>query len=290
MASTLENKQSRIKKKSMLATLIFFAILGVLFVLFGFVTPLPLPEEEGISVVLGIDESGSGQNFDQIESPSEVTDDNTERQAENSEDDTYQESSDEAPNNQQQSIEESVTQDLEDAPSLEEENPPEESETTSENEERGENTEVSENEEEKKPDEREVDPNTLFNPSEKGKGDDEKQGNEGDREGDKDARDFDGESEGKSGNGISFSLGGRGIAKFPNIEDNSQKQGIVVVEITVDQEGNVVNARPGVRGSTTTDRRLLEIAKKAALETQFDGNANAPQRQIGTITFNFKLR
>ncbi|GEM_PF-1909087 len=90
--------------------------------------------------------------------------------------------------------------------------------------------------------------------------------------------------------GFSFDLAGRDILAWPRINDRSNKEGIVVVEIVVDPSGRVVSARPGVRGSTTTDPYLLKLAKDAALKTQFTAAPNRATDQIGTLTIHFKLR
>lgn len=91
------------------------------------------------------------------------------------------------------------------------------------------------------------------------------------------------------GNGIIFSLGGRKNLNLPKPEFNVPEEGIVVVEIMVDQTGRVIAATPGKQGSTTTNRTLLAAAKKAALESKFNSKGDAPERQIGTITYHFKL-
>lgn len=90
-----------------------------------------------------------------------------------------------------------------------------------------------------------------------------------------------------SGNGFSYSLLGRRIAKKPNISSNSKEVGIVVVNITVDRNGNVIKAEPGARGSTTLASEKLEKAKQAALSTKFSAKADGPEEQYGTMTVNF---
>ncbi len=90
--------------------------------------------------------------------------------------------------------------------------------------------------------------------------------------------------------GLSFSLAGRELVSYPRIRDVSEKEGTVVVEIVVDPQGNVVSARTGIRGSTTTDPYLLQLAKEAALQTKFTASPNRITDQIGTITIHFRLR
>lgn len=90
--------------------------------------------------------------------------------------------------------------------------------------------------------------------------------------------------------GISYDLQGRGFQKLPSPRYDYQGEGRVVVEVSVDREGKVVQAVPGTKGSTTLDEYLLRVAKEAALEARFEANPNAPVIQKGTITYNFILK
>jgi outer membrane biosynthesis protein TonB len=92
-----------------------------------------------------------------------------------------------------------------------------------------------------------------------------------------------------TGSGIGFTLNGRNPVHLPKPEFNIKEEGIVVVEIAVDQQGKVVSANPGVKGSTTTNTVLCAAAKKAALLSKFNLKSDAPERQIGTITYHFKI-
>jgi hypothetical protein len=62
------------------------------------------------------------------------------------------------------------------------------------------------------------------------------------------------------GGPIKYSLGGRRVAKKPVISTNSNDVGIVVVNITVDRQGNVIKAEPGARGTTTLNLDKLKVA------------------------------
>lgn len=99
-----------------------------------------------------------------------------------------------------------------------------------------------------------------------------------------------GEGSGLGDKGISYDLGGRGFQKLPAPRYDYQGEGRVVVEVSVDRQGKVVQAVPGTKGSTTLDEYLLRVAKEAALEAQFEANASAPVVQKGTITYNFILK
>jgi hypothetical protein len=91
------------------------------------------------------------------------------------------------------------------------------------------------------------------------------------------------------GSGISFNLNGRSMIIIGRPAFTIQKEGIVVVEITVDKNGRVIAATPGIKGSTIVDNTLYAAAKKAALESKFNLKSDAPDRQIGSISYHFKL-
>ncbi len=95
---------------------------------------------------------------------------------------------------------------------------------------------------------------------------------------------------GGDGGGISYSLGGRKSQRIPIPEYTQQVEGRVVVEISVDKLGNVISAKPGVKGSTTTNSYLLDKAKQAALRAKFNAKPDAPDEQRGTIVYNFLLK
>ena len=68
-----------------------------------------------------------------------------------------------------------------------------------------------------------------------------------------------------------------------------QESGIVVVDIWVDNYGNVQKAVAGAEGTTVTDKTLWQAARKAALGAHFNMSGDAPALQKGTITYIFKL-
>lgn len=90
--------------------------------------------------------------------------------------------------------------------------------------------------------------------------------------------------------GISYSLQGRGVQALPKPRYDYQKDGIVVVEVSVDRSGKVVAATPGTKGSTTLNEDLLKVAKEAAMKASFEVKQDAPAIQKGTITYNFILK
>lgn len=120
----------------------------------------------------------------------------------------------------------------------------------------------------------------------KGKGNTGKPGNQGDPGGDPNSDVLTGIStgSGKVGGG----LGSRGVSSSPKVTDNSQKQGTVVLEVCVDSNGSVTSAKYTQRGSSTTDSQLVNVAEANAKKWKF--TPGGPDKQCGTITYNFKLQ
>lgn len=90
------------------------------------------------------------------------------------------------------------------------------------------------------------------------------------------------------GCGIAFSLAGRGSKSLPLPTATSPENGSIVVEIRVDQEGNVVFAKAVWKGTTLTDTNLWRRCEQAAKKSKFTANPDAPELQKGTITYIFR--
>ena len=91
------------------------------------------------------------------------------------------------------------------------------------------------------------------------------------------------------GNGIAFSLAGRGSNELHKPTATSPANGSIVVEIRVDQEGNVVFAKAGARGTTLwEDKNLWRRCEQAAKKSEFTAKPDAPELQKGTITYIFR--
>lgn len=89
---------------------------------------------------------------------------------------------------------------------------------------------------------------------------------------------------GKAGNG----LGNRGLLHAPEISDNTQRTGRVVVNICVNSKGKVISANYTQKGSTTTDSHLIDLATNSALKYRF--SASTTEEQCGDITIDFRLK
>ncbi|MFA8436577.1 MAG: hypothetical protein ACEPOZ_18870 [Marinifilaceae bacterium] len=112
-------------------------------------------------------------------------------------------------------------------------------------------------------------------------------GNQGKPTGSANSNNYNGTGLGSKG--VSYSLAGRNSLSIPKPDYNYQEGGKVVVEVTVDRNGKVVTARPGMPGSTTSNSQLFAAAKKAALKAVFNADSKAAAYQKGTITYHFML-
>lgn len=135
-----------------------------------------------------------------------------------------------------------------------------------------------------------------------GDGGDKVGGNKGKIEGDANATGYNGEDGIGSGSGSgygngsgygsgygNYQLGGRNALSKPQPKYDCNEQGIVVVQISVDRYGKVTSAESGVRGTTNLAKCLLDQAKIAAMNTKWQADNNAPEKQVGKIIYNFKL-
>ncbi len=95
-------------------------------------------------------------------------------------------------------------------------------------------------------------------------------------------------SGGTGGVSIRSGLDGRRITKLPSFEDDFNENAKVAVDITVDRTGNVTQAMVNVRGTTTTNQNIRNIAIRKARSLKL--NAGDAEEQTGTLVFSFKLR
>jgi TonB family protein len=88
-----------------------------------------------------------------------------------------------------------------------------------------------------------------------------------------------------------FDLNDRTImGRLEQPTNTSNREGRVVVEITVDQKGQVTVARARSRGTTIQDVVLWKAAEEAARKTKFNTDLKSPPLQKGTITYVFRLK
>ena len=267
------------KKKSFAITMILMVLILFLMSLVG-MKYLDPPEEGGIAVNFGTSSVGSGdvQPTEPVASAPKNT------------------APEPVPTPPQPEItEEVVTQDVEDAPVIEEkpeETPKQEVEKPIE---KPEEKPVEETKQDPTPDQSTTNAlDALINGPKKdgasqgGEGDDNQAGDKGDPDGDPNASSYYGTGVGLDGDG-NYRLGGRSALGKPTQVQECNEAGVVAVSIEVDRSGKVIKAVPGVRGTTNNTRCLLEPAKAAALATKFNADEKAPSKQIGVILYRFSL-
>lgn len=255
--------EKKYNMQGVIGTVIFHVLILLALLFLALRTPLPLPGEEGVEVSLGYDISGSG-----LTQPEKIK--------------PIQQIQPEAIKPEPKEI---ITQDVEEAPMIEEKKKediiPEK---------------VVEEKivEEKVVEEPKVNPNALYKPLKK---DEDQSGNQGDgtmeadqgkESGSKDSKKQDGIS--GMGDGVSFDLEGRGSIHLPKPTYNSMEQGKVVVKIWVNKQGKVTRVQSGVQGTTIADAQLRKMAEDAAKKSVFTPDPNAADLQTGTITYNFIRR
>lgn len=79
------------------------------------------------------------------------------------------------------------------------------------------------------------------------------------------------------------------LGAIPRPVYTEQDEGRVVVDIWVDNYGNVAKAVIG-KGTDVSNTKLWAAARAAAMQTHFNQSADAPALQQGTITYIFKLK
>ena len=122
----------------------------------------------------------------------------------------------------------------------------------------------------------------------KGEGDDQIFGDKGKKDGNPYSSSYYNKA-GLKGIGKGYGLNGRDLKSNGKVIQECNQEGIVVVRITVNKLGSVINAEPGVKGTTNTHPCLLAPAKKTALMHEWYPDSKAPEQQIGFVVIQFKL-
>lgn len=264
----------QLKSNGLAGTILFHGILLLMLFYFKFITPLPLPTEQGILVNFGTDNFGAGSRpvvaTDPAETPMPVS----------------------VPTQQSAARQTVLTQEFEEAPVIE---PKAKKQQTRPVEKKTEPVVVAKTPDAPAEKPREVNQRLLYRGAKSNQNSGVSEGvtsgtgDQGSKSGSTSSTNY-GQGGGTGNSGISFDLAGRTAQSLPKPEYKQQEQGKVVVEVTVDQEGRVTSAIPGVKGSNTLNSYLLEMAKKAALAARFDRKPDAPAFQKGTITYYFVLQ
>lgn len=228
----------------------------------------------GIIVNYGTSEFGMGDDYMSIEEPSTAPDAN-----ESSPDKVIMENTTSNEANSEVSDKSIATQDNEDAPEI-----------ITKAKSSAKAPSVSQPVKESKP---VVNQNALYkgkknDGSGKGDGTGTTAGNQGSTDGDPLSPDY---GEGGSGNGAyNLDLKSRRFTNLSPPKDEGQKYGRVAVRIYVDKNGVVVNAIPGVKGTTLSDKAIWEKCRVAVLGSSLNKLESAPDVQIGVVMFNFKVK
>lgn len=299
MSKTQDNPYSwssydpRVRRRSWVAFLLVQLFLLLILVYFGFVTPLPLPGEEGVTVSFGTEQAGQNMSWQETPlPPAQSYISEPVREVE----------------------EKPLTQDFEDAPEVrepEKPKPPKKEDAKPKIEQPKltvqqpkqqpvQQTEIKEPESPKP----QVNQQALFpgrtpESQQGGAGTGGQAGNQGMPDGQattpsigqgSGAGTGSGSGQGAGGGGIGYSVGNRKALKLPTPEYPGQKNGKVVVKVWVNQEGRVIKAQAGEKGSTLYDKTFLAAAENAAMQAHFDVASDAPEMQVGTITYIFRLK
>ena len=233
-------------------TLIVQALVVLVLFLLAFRTPLPLPGEEGVEVDLGMMNQGMGEVQPETPAiPQAAT----------------------PPPTTTKSEDELATQESEEAPTIEPKKTQKPKETKP-----------------AEPTQPKVNQKALFkgsnNPQQGGsEGITGQPGDQGNPNGLKGVKQYDGQ--GGKGNGAGYDLGGRGAKSLNKPNNDFSEEGIIVVDIWVNQEGKVVRAEISNKGTTLINSAMRAKAKESALRSTFATDKNAPEQQHGTITYTF---
>ncbi|MGN6567574.1 MAG: energy transducer TonB [Flavipsychrobacter sp.] len=93
-------------------------------------------------------------------------------------------------------------------------------------------------------------------------------------------------SPGNGNGGISHTLTNRNIVAFPGRDASFREQGRVVIRVTVNRDGEIVNKQ--VISASSAELRALALRKVD--KVRFNKSESAPEEQFGNITFVFKTR
>jgi len=119
-------------------------------------------------------------------------------------------------------------------------------------------------------------------------GDDNEVGDKGQLDGNPYASSYFGDP-GTGSGGVGYGLNGRGVPTKQVFKQDCNESGLVIVKIVVNKNGNVIEAIPGVKGTTNTAQCLLDPARKIALSHKWRADSKAPTKQIGFVKVNFNL-
>lgn len=98
------------------------------------------------------------------------------------------------------------------------------------------------------------------------------------------------EGTGSGGGGVALNLSGRWFITRPGIKDDGQSTGKIAVQIAVNRNGDVVEAKAGARGTTISSPSLWRKCEQAVKAAKLNAISEGPEMQTGVITFTFILQ
>ena len=96
-----------------------------------------------------------------------------------------------------------------------------------------------------------------------------------------------GANQGDNGSGMSWSLKGFAVADWPDIKNNSQDVGKVVVDICLDASGSINRISIGP-GTTTSSKYLRDLSIQSVKQFKFKAKGGQTANNCGTITIIYK--
>lgn len=290
----MKPEENQKNMKALIYTVICYAaVLGVC-LLFGFSSPPPLPNQD-MGMVINLGTSSEGTGTDQPLSPNPVSLQNNQPQ---------EVQASPASDRTGSRTEDIMTQNTEDAPVIKEITKPRKDESFSKNLEEN-TTHVTKKPRPDAPVEPKPTPpkpkaiysggntnsassgnNSNISNSSKGEGLTGNAGDQGAINGDPTASNHNGQYSGLGGNSLSYRLGGRRIVQYPSREGNFEEAGSVKMSIKVDQNGKIVSYSIISADNPT----ISNLAKKKIQQVKFNASSSAPVVQFGEIVFVFKIR
>lgn len=83
------------------------------------------------------------------------------------------------------------------------------------------------------------------------------------------------------------------LRRFTNLvlpQDEGKKTGKIAVRLKINKSGTVVDATPGVKGTTLNDRELWQKCKDAMMDARLAPSELSNDVKVGVVVFNFKVK
>lgn len=288
------------KRKSATITTIIMVLLLFLIFIFG-MTYLDPPEESGIAVNFGTTDVGSGNSMEKDTPKPKAAETQPEEQVEEETEAVTEEQPETNP--EEAEAEEVVTQDSEESIAIKK---AEEAKKKADKEAKEAKAEADRIAKEKQEAEDKIKAEQAKKKAEfdamtkdlnesdgdgdakEGEGPNDGDGNKGDPKGDPYAKTYFGKPGSGTGGQGGSGLGNRTRLQTAKEVPDCQYEGRVVIDITVNRQGEVVAAKRGA-GTLAAEQCLIDAALKAAYKFKWNADANAPTKQSGVIEFNFSL-